>query len=82
MSNVTAIRTSLPVDSSTGEERYLSPEQVVEMVPGLSIRTLREWRAANRQLPWVQLSPKRVAYLESDVRAFVMSHRQPVRERS
>lgn len=58
------------------EERYLSPAQVAEMVPGLSVRTLREWRAADRgDLPWIQISEKRVAYIESDVREWALARR-------
>lgn len=78
MSNVTAIRAGVDITPAT-EERYLSPAEVQEMVPGLSVRTLREWRAANRELPWIQVSPKRVAYLESDIRAWVLSKRRAAR---
>ena len=65
-----------PTTSEAGEDRYLSPAQVSEMVPGLSVRTLREWRAADRGgLPWSRISEKRVAYLESDVRAWALARR-------
>lgn len=75
MSNVTAIRSDL-TSEATADDRFLSPAQVAEMVPGLSVRTLREWRAANRGgLPWIQISEKRVAYVESDVRAWALARR-------
>ncbi len=81
MSNVTAIRADVAV-AKADEEKYLAPAEVAAMVPGLSVRTLREWRAARRELPWVQLSEKRVVYLESDVRAWVLSKRHPTPGRS
>ena len=80
MSNVTAIRKDLPAEPAD-DDRFLSPAQVAAMVPGLSVRTLREMRAANRELPWIQVSPKRVAYVEADVRAWVLARRTTVRTR-
>lgn len=65
-----------PTTGDVETERFLSPAQVAEMVPGLSVRTLREWRAADRGgLPWIRISEKRVAYLESDVREWALARR-------
>lgn len=83
MSNVTAIRQDVPLAASALEpDAFLTPEQVVELVPSLSVRTLREWRAEGRGIPYVRISPKRVAYIEADVRAWMLAHRQTVRSTS
>lgn len=65
-----------PTTGPSDDHRYLSPKQVAEIVPGLSVRTLREWRAADRGgLPWIRISEKRVAYLESDIHEWALTRR-------
>lgn len=80
MKNVTAIRPGIAAKEAS--ERYLSPEQVAEMVPGLSVRTLRELRAKGKGPRFSKPTEKTVVYLEADVRAWVRSKLQGTREQS
>lgn len=80
MSNVTALATRQKTPSSA--EVYLSPEQVSELIPGLSVRTLRELRAAGRGPRFAKPTEKTVVYVEADVRAWVRSTLQKTRDQS
>lgn len=78
MSNVTAIK---PRPAAT-QDVYLSPAQVCELIPGMSVRTLRELRAAGRGPRYAKPTEKTVVYVEADVRAWVQSTIHEPRQRS
>lgn len=80
MSNVTALATRQK--TPTTAEVYLSPQQVCDLVPGLSVRTLRELRASGRGPRFFKPTEKTVVYSEADVRAWVQSTMQKTREQS
>lgn len=77
MSNVTAIRSA---DALPAEDVYLSPEQVSEMVPGLSVRSLRQMRADGKGPRFLKPAPRTVVYLEADVRAWMRTTLHATRE--
>lgn len=75
---VTAIRPR----TAAAQDVYLSPVQVSELVPGLSVRTLRELRASGRGPRFFKPTEKTVVYSEADVRAWVQSTLQKTREQA
>ena len=54
-------------------DRYLTPAQVCEIVPGMSEGLLRTMRFEGRGPRYRKPSPRVVVYLESEVRAYVES---------
>jgi hypothetical protein len=48
--------------------RYLSPDQVVDMVPGLTKGALAQLRFQGKGgPPWLNPTPKKIVYRESDI---------------
>lgn len=77
MSNVTAIkpRTTAPV--------YLSPEQVCELVPGMTVANLKELRASGKGPAYFKPTGERghvTLYAEADVIAWVERARVSTKE--
>lgn len=72
MSNVTRIRPAV-------ENRYLSPAQVCELVPGMTAENLKELRKTGKGpayfKPTGETYGKVVVYAEADVRAWVEAGR-------
>jgi hypothetical protein len=53
-------------------EKYLSPDQVCELVPGMTKGALAQLRFAGRGGPaWLKPTPKKVIYRESDIIAWL-----------
>ncbi|MET4702765.1 hypothetical protein [Frigoribacterium sp. UYMn621] len=52
-------------------ETYLSPEQVAEMVPGMTKGMLAQLRFTGKGPRYRKPTPRKVIYAESDVRAWV-----------
>lgn len=78
MTNVTALRRVV-------EHRYLSPEQVCELVPGLTVANLQELRKTGRGPRYRKPTGengKVVVYAEADVRAWVEASVHHPREQS
>lgn len=76
MSNVTALR-------RTVEHRYLSPDQVCELVPGITVANLQELRKTGRGPKYRKPTGengKVVVYAEADVRAWVEASVHATRE--
>jgi hypothetical protein len=63
-----------------GTPVYLSPEQVCELVPGMTLRRLAEHRAARTGPVYSKPSQKTVVYIEADIHAWVLSTRQATRD--
>lgn len=61
---------------------WLSPAQVCELVPVLTVRDLEDMRTNNTGPAYSRPTPRKVVYLEADVRAWVSSKRQATREQS
>ncbi|GAA4762275.1 helix-turn-helix transcriptional regulator [Microbacterium gilvum] len=79
-SNVTPMKAAPSV-------RYLSPEQVAEMAPGITVETLRERRKRRQKPDYFKPtggtdSRGAVLYLESDVLAWIAASRVTTREAS
>ena len=77
MSNVTAIR------RPQVEHRYLSPQQVCELVPGMTVENLLELRKTGRGPRYRKPTGERgkvVIYAEADVRAWVEASVHPTQE--
>ncbi|KRD51933.1 helix-turn-helix transcriptional regulator [Microbacterium sp. Root280D1] len=81
MSNVTPLRRP----SSAATSRYLSPEQVCELVPGMSVANLKDLRASGKGPRYSKPTGDRghiTLYREDDVvawveAAFVTTREQP-----
>ena len=54
-------------------ERYLSPEQVCELAPGLTKNNLAQLRFTGKGPRYRKPTPKTVIYLESEVVAWIES---------
>ena len=53
-------------------EKYLSPDQVCALVPGMTKGALAQLRFSGRGGPvWLKPTPKKVVYQESDVIAWL-----------
>lgn len=79
MSNVTALRRQPVI------HRYLSPEQVCEIVPGLTVANLQELRKKGLGPKYRKPTGengKVVVYAEDDVRAWVEASVHTTREQS
>lgn len=62
--------------------QYFSPAQVCEIVPVLNVRDLDDMRSNNTGPAYSRTTPRKVVYLEADVRAWVQSKRQATREQA
>ena len=52
--------------------KYLSPDQVVEMVPGITKGKLAQLRfLGTGGPPWLNPTPKKIVYRESDIIAWL-----------
>lgn len=80
MSNVTALKQPSRVQAE--DEKFLSPADVAQLVPSLSVRTLRELRASGLGPRYFKPTEKTVVYVEADVRAWVRSKVHTTREQS
>lgn len=63
-------------------DRFLSPEMVCELVPGMTKAILSDLREKGRGAPFCKPSLRTVIYLESDVVAWVLSSRRETRDSS
>lgn len=61
MNTIDSTHTEVPA------RRYLSPRQVCEMVPGLTVENLAQMRHRGTGPIFRKPSPRTVAYLETDV---------------
>jgi hypothetical protein len=57
-------------------EKYLSPEQVVEMLPGLTKGGLAQRRYLGLAPTYIKPSPKVVLYAESEIIAWLKASEQ------
>lgn len=73
--SVTAIRASV-------DEKYLTPEEVAERIPGMTVRALRDMRCDGRGPAYMKPTPRVVVYAESDVVAYMRRVRRSTREQS
>lgn len=78
MSNVTALKTRGEVASS----EWLSPAQVCEVIPGMTVTLLQRMRDAGKGPRYAKPSAKTVVYARSDVDAYVRSTLVNTREQS
>lgn len=79
MSNVTALR------KPGVEHRYLSPEQVTDLVPGMTVANLQELRKKGLGPKYRKPTGEHgrvVVYAEADVRAWVEASVVATREQS
>lgn len=79
MSNVTALR------KPSVEHRYLSPAQVCDFVPGLTVANLQELRKTGRGPKYRKPTGEHgrvIIYAEADVRAWVEAGTVTTREQS
>ena len=79
MTNVTAMR-KLPA-----EHRYLSPDQVCDLVPGMTVENLQELRKKGTGPAFCKPTGdhgKVIIYRETDVREWVENSRRGTREQA
>lgn len=79
MSNVTAMR---PRASAADETRWLSPAEVCEVIPGMTVTLLQRMRDAGKGPRYAKPSAKTVVYSLADVNAYVRSTIVTTREQS
>jgi predicted DNA-binding transcriptional regulator AlpA len=56
------------------KERWFSPAELANMI-GLSADTLERWRSKGEGPVFIRISPRRIAYAESDVELWLQSLR-------
>lgn len=56
--------------------RFLSPEQVCELLPGMTQPLLAQMRWRGDGPPFIKPSPKKVVYLESSLHEWLVSKEQ------
>lgn len=62
------------------ERRYLSPEQVCELVPVLTPRDLEDMRSNNTGPAYVRPTRRKVVYFEADIHAWLALMRVGTRD--
>lgn len=55
-------------------EKYLSPEEVCEQIPGMSVGLLKQMRFRGDGPPYVKVSSRRIAYAQSSLHAWMQSN--------
>lgn len=78
MSNVTPLKTRA---QAAGAE-WLSPAQVCEVIPGMTVTLLQRMRDAGKGPRYAKPSAKTVVYARADIDAFVRSTLVNTREQS
>jgi hypothetical protein len=76
---VTPIRAGKP---AIEEPVWLSPAQVCEIVPGVTVRDLEDMRADGQGPVYSKPTPRKVVYSRADVHAWLLSKRHTTREQS
>lgn len=71
-----------PLHPQAEPQRWLSPEEVCDIVPGMTVRNLRELRAKRQGPRFSKPSAKVVVYGEADVHAWLAAKIQTTREQS
>lgn len=61
-------------------QTWLSPEQVSEMLPGITVKNLERMRSNGRGPRYAKPSPKTVLYAEADIHAWVATTIRETRE--
>ncbi|MBN7792394.1 helix-turn-helix transcriptional regulator [Microbacterium esteraromaticum] len=79
MSNVTAFRSRA---SAAEQTTWLSPAEVCEVIPGMTVTLLSRMRDAGKGPRYAKPSPKTVVYALADVNAYVRSTMVGTREQS
>jgi hypothetical protein len=57
-------------------EKYLSPDEVVAIVPGLTKSLLSQMRYLGGGPPYIKPSPRKVVYAESSLQAWLADREQ------
>jgi len=78
VSNVTPMKTQATVSPA----EWLSPSQVCEVIPGMTVTLLQRMRDAGKGPRYAKPSAKTVVYARSDVDAYVRSTLVTTREQS
>ncbi|WP_303708449.1 MULTISPECIES: AlpA family transcriptional regulator [Microbacterium] len=81
MKNITPIKSR----SAAGTPRYLSPEQVCELVPGMTVANLKDLRASGKGPRYSKPTGERghiTLYREDDIVAWVEAAFMGTREQS
>lgn len=68
---MTMVRVVHPEVSEVVRDRYLSPQQVCEIVPGMTKANLAQLRFKGQGPKYLKPSPKIVVYREADVTAWL-----------
>ena len=82
MSTAAAVTPIRPVKPTVEEPVWLSPMQVCEIVPGLTVRDLEDMRSNGTGPAPVYPTPRKVVYSRADVHAWLISKRHSTREQS
>ncbi len=61
-------------------QTWLSPDQVAEMVPGVTVRLLETLRGEGKGPAFYKPTPKVVVYAEADINTWVNSTKNETRE--
>jgi len=57
-------------------EKYLSPQEVTELIPGMTVQLLNQMRFRGDSIPYVRVSPRKIVYRLSAVEEFLASKEQ------
>lgn len=82
---MSATVTPLRRPEKTDDDRFLSPLQVCELVPGMTVANLEELRKSGRGPRYYKPTGERgrvIVYVEGDVRAWVKKSLHTTREQS
>lgn len=74
--------TAMPSRPATAPSEWLSPAQVCEVIPGMTVTLLQRMRDAGKGPRYAKPSAKTVVYARSDVDAYVRSTLVATREQS
>ncbi len=57
-------------------EKYLSPREVCEVIPGMTVALLNQMRFRGDSIPYVRVSPRKIVYRLSAVEKFLSEREQ------
>lgn len=57
-------------------EKYLSPSEVCELIPGMTVALLSQMRFRGDSIPYVRVSPRKIVYRLSAVEEYLAAREQ------
>jgi len=57
-------------------EKYLTPAEVCELLPGMTVQLLNQMRFRGDSIPYIRVSPRKIVYRLSRIEEYLASKEQ------